>query len=490
KSGNKWTLSLINFSKLKKLSSKDIAQHSRIILRNVRFNVAEDVVRKRFSKYGPIYEISLLIMPGIDGLARHLGCCFVQYYNPCDAARAILSENGTCFLTRLIAVDWAIPKVEYKDIVKSLPNNINTQTEKQTKESKIQISGYAPKQPETISFEEPISNIDNQSNSIVAHDLIGKIDATKMKNIPATPKKNYLDPNRTVFATLLPTDMLESEIAELFESHFGIVSYCMIVRDKIINLPTGSAFIKFVDAISAEKAILNSQTTGTIGDNIVGIEISGVKIIVRSALTREELVAVKENRNLLGTEVLEGSTISEIRRRKTKATHLVQKLKDPKYFVSQTRICLRNLPATVDEKMIRNYIIKQAENLKNRLKVRVIRDNARNEPKACRKAAKIRKRSLGYAFIECNNKKIAKDLIEMLDGKPVKGISKDETVSGNLIAEYSIENKDKLSLSMYFMGRAEYKILQQYLVEGIQLIYQPSVYHQHRMYEDSGQFES
>ena len=79
---------------------------ARLIIRNLSFKSDEDSLKEFFSHHGQVVDVNILKKP--DG--RMVGCAFVEFKKIESATEAIKSANGSKFLNRPIAVDWAVPK--------------------------------------------------------------------------------------------------------------------------------------------------------------------------------------------------------------------------------------------------------------------------------------------------------------------------------------------------------------------------------------------
>ena len=113
-----------------------------------------------------------------------------------------------------------------------------------------------------------------------------------------------------------------------------------------------------------------------VNNNIQGLHLDGRQLNVTMAISREEAVKVKasndekrkvDKRNLHlakeGTMDLQSQeskllSKSELVKRQRAASEKKAKLANPNYFVSKTRLCIRNLAASVSEKQLRDVLLK------------------------------------------------------------------------------------------------------------------------------------
>ena len=116
----------------------------------------------------------------------------------------------------------------------------------------------------------------------------------------------------------------------------------------------------------------------------------GRQLNVTIAISREEAVKMKtandekrkvDKRNLFlakeGTMDLQSQEAkllskSELVKRQRAASEKKAKLANPNYFVSKTRLCIRNLAASVAEKQLRDVLIKHVKGTPGKIKQVVI----------------------------------------------------------------------------------------------------------------------
>jgi len=120
-----------------------------------------------------------------------------------------------------------------------------------------------------------------------------------------------------------------------------------------------------------------------------------------------------------------------------------EKLKNPNFFISTTRLSIRNIPVTVDEKEIVSLFIEEVKprakdlgiaSTKNALikQIKIIRDPGRLDSKKV-------PRSKGYGFIEFKDPEIALTALRAVNNNP-----KYFSDSKRLIVEFALENSQAL----------------------------------------------
>lgn len=173
--------------------------------------------------------------------------------------------------------------------------------------------------------------------------------------------------HRTLFVRNIPFDATEEQLRSLFNSKDScrIVS-CRLVIDPVSRHPRGSAFVQFSTREEAEQCLNQSWT------------LNGQDLQIDFALSRQDLVKAREireekydqkrkrdQRNLalanygviLSLDELDGDE-NDLRKRQQLEDAKRQKLKNSLFFVSETRLTIHNLPANIDDKSLRNVVLR------------------------------------------------------------------------------------------------------------------------------------
>lgn len=174
----------------------------------------------------------------------------------------------------------------------------------------------------------------------------------------------------TIFIRNLSFETEEDSLKEFIEENFGETVYCLICRDKETDESKGTAFAKFKDPACAEKCLKESRDK----DLMTKFHLDGRNLIVLPALSREKVSEIKktdvkkDKRNLIlakegflhpnSNEIAE---ISKADREKRKALDSRKRelLKNLHNFVSDTRLCIHNLPQSVDDEKLRQIFHNQ-----------------------------------------------------------------------------------------------------------------------------------
>lgn len=163
---------------------------------------------------------------------------------------------------------------------------------------------------------------------------------------------------------------------------FGKVFYSKVVRNEF-GMSRGTGFVKFADSAAADKCIAASTVTeqkrvnigsksfrSVIQDNQGGgITLGGRVLSVALAVDRDEAHKLQEDnktkkikedkRNLylaregaIRADSEAGKSLSkaELAKRTKAEQEKKQKLQNPNFFISKTRISVRSLPLTIDDK--------------------------------------------------------------------------------------------------------------------------------------------
>eukprot|EP01062_Namystynia_karyoxenos_P042388 TRINITY_DN30987_c4_g1_i1.p1 TRINITY_DN30987_c4_g1~~TRINITY_DN30987_c4_g1_i1.p1 ORF type:complete len:516 (+),score=168.72 TRINITY_DN30987_c4_g1_i1:75-1550(+) len=208
-----------------------------------------------------------------------------------------------------------------------------------------------------------------------------------------------------LFVSNIPFDATEEEISERFGA-YGRVRRVLLLRDRATGHPSGSAFVHYKNAAGARKALAeaerNMELLGVGRDGAAaapgskaqmkrmrrkvsgagssdGIALRGRVLRVRPAVRREEaegltrqaerarqqqehadprnLRLAEEGRIVRDTPAAAGLSEQRIELLAGRHRNKLRQLRDPNYFVSATRLCVRDLPQEVDEKELKRLVM-------------------------------------------------------------------------------------------------------------------------------------
>uniref|UniRef100_A0A2K5EH31 RNA binding motif protein 28 n=1 Tax=Aotus nancymaae TaxID=37293 RepID=A0A2K5EH31_AOTNA len=419
----------------------------------------------------------------------------------------VVTEKG-----RTVAVDWAVAKDIYKDTqsISALGEEKSRESkhqesvkkngreeedmeeeenddddddddddedeEEENIESKVtkpvQIQKRAIKRTASAESSEDHSEEDSdleESNSIDDGEELAQSDSSteeqEDKAVQVSNKKKRKLPSdvnegKTVFIRNLSFDSDEEELGELLQQ-FGDLKYVRIVLHPDTEHSKGCAFAQFMTQEAAQKCLLAASPENEAG----GLKLGGRQLKVDLAVTRDEAAKLQTKkvkkptgtRNLYlaregliraGTKAAEGVSAADMAKRERFELLKHQKLKDQNIFVSQTRLCLHNLPKAVDDKQLRKLLLSATRGEKGvRIKeCRVMRDlkGAHGNMKG---------QSLGYAFAEFQEHEHALKALRHINNNPeIFGPQK------RPIVEFSLEDRRKLKMKELRIQRSLQKM--------------------------------
>uniref|UniRef100_A0A9L0SES9 RNA-binding protein 28 n=1 Tax=Equus caballus TaxID=9796 RepID=A0A9L0SES9_HORSE len=277
-------------------------------------------------------------------------------------------------------------------------------------------------------------------------------------------KKRKLPPDvnegKTVFIRNLSFDSEEEELGELLQQ-FGDLKYVCIVLHPDTEHSKGCAFAQFMTQEAAQKC-LEAASPETEGG---GLKLDGRQLKVDLAVTRDEAAKLQTKkvkkptgtRNLYlaregliraGTKAAEGVSAADMAKRERFELLKHQKLKDQNIFVSQTRLCLHNLPKAVDDKQLRKLLLNATRGERG---VRIKECRVMRDLKGVH--GKIKGQSLGYAFAEFQEHEHALVALRHINNNPeIFGPQK------RPIVEFSLEDRRKLKIKELRIQRSLQKM--------------------------------
>uniref|UniRef100_A0ABI7WTV2 RRM domain-containing protein n=1 Tax=Felis catus TaxID=9685 RepID=A0ABI7WTV2_FELCA len=411
----------------------------------------------------------------------------------------VVTEKG-----RTVAVDWAVAKDKYKntqsasapgekrlgpkhqELSKENGREEEDGAEEEEEEEEegedneearvtepTQIPKKAIKKAPTVeSGEEDHSDEDSdpeESDSVDDGDELAQSDTDSEQqedeDVQVSKKKKRKLPSdvnegKTVFIRNLSFDSEEEELGELLQQ-FGDLKYVRVVLHPDTEHSKGCAFAQFMTQEAAQKC-LEAASPETEGG---GLKLDGRLLRIDLAVTRDEAAKLQTKkvkkptgtRNLYlaregliraGTKAAEGVSAADMAKRERFELLKHQKLKDQNIFVSQTRLCLHNLPKAVDDKELRKLLLNATRGEKGvRLKeCRVMRDLKGAH-------GKVKGQSLGYAFAEFQEHEHALTALRHINNNP--------EIFGPLkrpIVEFSLEDRRKLKIKELRIQRSLQKV--------------------------------
>ncbi|XP_054845351.1 RNA-binding protein 28 isoform X2 [Eublepharis macularius] len=492
----------------KPTKAKRTSRKARLIIRNLSFKCSEEDLKAAFAPFGTIVEVSLPRKP--DGKMR--GFAFVQFRNILEAGKALKGMNLKEIKERPVAVDWAVAREKYQAAQavvlppglpkKRLSEAVQEDTDSYKEDnSSTEDEGEGEERPGAADpvgqgryfecqtppveseEEEPASGAESAQQEEEEPSPAGSSDGEagdseeeeeeEGADAPSKQAKRRQLPSdvsegRTVFIRNLSFDTEEEELGELLEQ-FGDLKYVRVVLHPDTEHSKGCAFAQFLTQEAAQKCLHVAQG----GSEGGGLRLGGRHLRVDLAVSREEAQQLRSKaakkptgtRNLYlaregliraGTKAAEGVSPADLAKRARFEELKAQKLKDQNIFVSRTRLCVHNLPKSVDDARLRRLMLHAAGGPPSvRIKeCRVMRD--RKAP-----AGKGQGQSLGYAFVEFQEHQQALAALRQVNNNPqIFGDQK------RPIVEFSLEDRRKLKLKEQRAQRSLQQLRQKQAAEG------------------------
>ncbi|CAI8032099.1 RNA-binding protein 28 [Geodia barretti] len=375
-----------------KTVSKATLAKSRLIVRNISFTVTPKDLCNVFGRYGDVRAVHIPRKP--NGYMR--GFAFVQFASYFEAARAVEGVNGVEVKGRPVAVDWVVPKTTYEVSLQSLG------TRKEEEE-----------------------------------DMEAGSEEGEEENDPSKkPFRPDVHKGTTIFVRNLPLDSSEEELKDLF-TQFGRVRYARIVLDKTTGLSRGSAFVQFLSPASVQQCMESVESNETV------LLYHGRELEVSLALSPQELDKMKESgtektdrRNLFlakegnvqsGSEAAKNLTTAELAKRLKAQAEKKAKLSNPNFYVSRTRLSVRNLPTQTTESELRE-IFNTAIDSGRVVQLKILRSKDRVDANGIG-------RSKGFAFVEFSTHETALTALRATNNNPSLFANRKR-----LIVEFAVED--------------------------------------------------
>uniref|UniRef100_A0A1A8PAD6 RNA-binding protein 28 n=1 Tax=Nothobranchius rachovii TaxID=451742 RepID=A0A1A8PAD6_9TELE len=474
---------------------KKRSKKSRLIIRNLSFKCTEDDLKELFGKFGTVVEATIPLKP--DGKMR--GFAFVQLKTVFSAQKALQAMNLKEIKGRPVAVDWAVPKEKYvtaqqsSSSVKTASKEAQAESDSEDGEEDVK---QAPPEEKRAGFkaalqqeeaqesdeddddEERESESDDDDDESETHnedddeehnsedeDCGDSLDSNddfdesedeeeNEESQSARQKKSKkllpsdVKDGRTLFIRNLSFDTDEEGLEEVL-LRFGELNYVKIVLHPDTEHSKGCAFAQFKSKEAADRCIAAAQDEAEKG----GIRVNGRKLLIVTAVSRDDATKLKVDqkkvqtgsRNLYlaregliraGTKAAEGvSELDMIKRTRFEEVKRA-KLRDINVFVSKTRLCIHNLPKSVDNKKLKALCLQALKGVKGAwiTECRVMYDKKPEK-------GQVTGQSLGYGFVQFRDHEQALSTLRYLNNNPnIFGPQK------RPIVEFSLEDSRKLKL--------------------------------------------
>ncbi|CAN9499236.1 unnamed protein product [Ophioblennius macclurei] len=253
---------------------------------------------------------------------------------------------------------------------------------------------------------------------------------------------------KTVFIRNLSFDTEEEGLEEVL-LQYGELHYIKIVLHPETDHSKGCAFAQFKSKEAADSCIAAAQDASENG----GIRVDGRKLLIVAAVSRDDAVKMKVktnkvetgSRNLYlaregliraGTKAAEGVSEADMIKRTRFEEVKRAKLRDINVFVSKNRLCVHNLPKSVDNKKLKTLCFQALKGVKG---VRIPECRVMYDKKP--EKGQVMGQSLGYAFVQFGDHDHALAVLRHLNNNPdIFGSHK------RPIVEFSLEDLRKLKI--------------------------------------------
>uniref|UniRef100_A0A7N6BK28 RNA-binding protein 28 n=1 Tax=Anabas testudineus TaxID=64144 RepID=A0A7N6BK28_ANATE len=408
---------------------------ARLIIRNLSFKCSEDDLKEVFSKFGTVLESKIPLKP--DGKMR--GFAFVMFKNVPQAAKALNTMNLKEIKGRQVAVDWAVPKDKFIATQHSSgADDEDDNEEEDSDEDEDDDDDDEDEKEEDDDDEEEEddhdddddddgSSLDSNDDEDESQDdeededdegdsgrnfyhiliaclllSVAQKKKTSKKLLPSDVKEG-----RTVFIRNLSFDTEDEGLEEVL-LQYGELNYIKIVVHPDTEHSKGCAFAQFKTKEAADRCIAAAQDEAENG----GIRVDGRKLLIVAAVTREDAAKMKVNkvkvetgtRNMYlaregliraGTKAAEGVSEADMAKRTRFEEIKRAKLRDINVFVSKTRLCVHNLPKSVDNKKLKSLCLQAVKGAKG---VRITECRVMYDKKP--QKGQVMGQSLGYGFVQ------------------------------------------------------------------------------------------
>ena len=411
----------------------------RLIVRNLSFKSDEAALRTLFETQGTVTEVHVPMRPN----GKHPGFGFVQMATRDGAAAAIKTLNETLLLGRTMAVDSALSKDEY-----SRKAGEAEAAEAEAAEEEAEAAGEGEEGSEDEGSEEEgeeEEGEEEEGEEDEGSEDEGGAPSAAGAGGSAAGGKPAIEQGCTLFVRALPIEATEVELKARFVQ-FGPVRYASIVRDQGTRLSRGNGFVCFVRPEDAAAALAAGATGAAslaaaaaaaataagkarggkpaalgaiVGAAAGGLWLGGRQLQLCEAMDKEGAARAQEERQMaakdkgpgrrnlhlarLGLQAGEaaGSDLPQAEREKRELAWKAkkEKLSNPNFIVSATRLSVRSLPPAINEDQLRAMALEAAGTAQKRhgpaklRQVKLVRDDERTDARGLA-------RSRGFGFVE------------------------------------------------------------------------------------------
>ncbi|KAL6933323.1 RNA recognition motif-containing protein [Hanseniaspora guilliermondii] len=463
----------------------------KLIVRNLPWSIRDGKdLGKYFQRFGTVDNA--YIPRGKNGKMSGFG--FVVMKKMASCKNAIENAKDLKIDGRNVSVDFAVDKTQWQSKNPVSENRKRIREEDENEEENIKDDIKEETDEEKLNFQE----------------------------FKERKPKNRME-NYSVFVRNVPYDASQESLEEHF-SKFGSVKYALPVTDKETGMPKGTAFVSFVNKEAYEACLKNApesnSTSLLISDDVKPEYVyqgrvlsitatldreAASKASEKSALKRQEFLGKlpgdKDRRNLFllnEGRITEKSKLASVLtpqdldiREKSYNLRVEQLKSNPSLHLSMTRLAVRNIPRSMNEKALkqlaRKAVVQFATEVKNEqrhplskeeydrstkyqyrgLTPEEIEQVKEREAKKTKKTGLVKQakiimeikgasigRSRGYGFIEYKDHKSAlmglrwlnahevtkEEILDSLTKEEASNVVLDKFEGRRLVVEFAIEN--------------------------------------------------
>ena len=228
-------------------STKISKNKARLVIRNLSFKADDDSLKEHFAKFGPVVDVNILK----KGDGKMVGCAFVEFKKIEFANAAIKGANGSKFLNRPIAVDWAVPKEVFASKKEEEVKDELKDEEIKDEEIKEEVEdSEEEKMDEDVKEEEDDDSEDEEEDDIDEGEEEEEDDEYDEDVTQAPPAHNLkmghdINEGKTVFIRNISYDSAEEDLSAMMEEYFGPIVFAKLVWDKVNNIHHPNSFYNY-----------------------------------------------------------------------------------------------------------------------------------------------------------------------------------------------------------------------------------------------------
>lgn len=303
------------------------------------------------------------------------GYAFVEYFLVQNARMAVTKINGSKIGGRVVAVDIAVGKMTYQ--AKDAEGETGVAAKEHTGDPVVKDESPEDQSEEESDKEDEDADNRGKKQEMATDD---EVEISPVKK-PASSTDDEM--GRTVFVRNLLFETSAPELWQAMEDEFGKVEQAVLVMHPITKRPRGTAFVRFSNPEDAKKAVQQAgegdttqSKSSALRAEASGFALQGRYLMISRAVNRNKardlVIASKGEKDLdprnlrlawigqvkRNSKEARGLTDAELERREKAEREKKNKLeRNPNAFVSDVRLCVRNLPRDFDEKVVKHMFL-------------------------------------------------------------------------------------------------------------------------------------